>query len=250
MNILQLWNEMGIPVKGVVLVLTVQAILCIGVVVDRWRMLRRAQQESKAFAKQIGAALSASDWATLQTTATSSKGVLAEMFCSGLEVYNERRLMGEGIIRSAGFAERAMQRKNDSISERLYAGLNILASTGSTAPFIGLLGTVLGIINAFQLIAKSGSGGIGTIGAAIGESLIVTGYGLLVAIPTVLLFNWISTKISKLEGSLQSAASELSDRLQTPETQSSEAVVVGHVKAETQATQAAQATQGTQALHA
>ena len=90
----------------------------------------------------------------------------------------------------------------------------MLASTGSTAPFVGLLGTVLGIINAFQMIAASGSGGIGTIGAAIGEALIVTGYGLCVAIPTVLLFNWISGRISRFEMGLTNAGSELADRLE------------------------------------
>jgi biopolymer transport protein ExbB/TolQ len=95
--------------------------------------------------------------------------------------------------------------------------MGVLASTGSTAPFVGLLGTVLGIINAFKLIAANGSGGLGTIGAAIGEALIVTGYGLCVAIPTVLLFNWVNGRITHEEMALQNAAGELIDRLETLE---------------------------------
>jgi biopolymer transport protein ExbB/TolQ len=93
--------------------------------------------------------------------------------------------------------------------------MNILASTGSTAPFVGLLGTVLGILNAFKMIAATGSGGIGTIGGAIGEALYVTGYGLTVAIPSVLVFNFLSTKIATYEAGLLNAGSELIDRLET-----------------------------------
>ena len=74
---------------------------------------------------------------------------------------------------------------------------------------------MLGIINAFQMIAASGSGGIGTIGAAIGEALIVTGYGLCVAIPTVLVFNYLSGRITRYEMGLTNAGSELADRLET-----------------------------------
>jgi biopolymer transport protein ExbB/biopolymer transport protein TolQ len=92
--------------------------------------------------------------------------------------------------------------------------MGVLASTGSTAPFVGLLGTVLGIMHAFELIAAEGQGGIGTIGGAIGEALIVTGYGLLVAIPTVLVFNWLSNKIAAFETGLVNSAGELVDRLE------------------------------------
>ena len=92
--------------------------------------------------------------------------------------------------------------------------MNTLASTGSTAPFVGLLGTVLGILNAFKLIASEGSGGMSTIGAAIGEALIVTGYGLLVAIPSVLFFNWLSGRLDRYEASLLNAGSELVDHFE------------------------------------
>ena len=110
-------------------------------------------------------------------------------------------------------AARALERKSDSLSDQLQKGLNTLASTGSTAPFIGLLGTVLGILNAFKLVSQEGSGGMGTIGVAIAEALIVTGYGLMVAIPAVLLFNWLSTRISRYEAGLTHARHELVDLL-------------------------------------
>ncbi|MCA9583485.1 MAG: MotA/TolQ/ExbB proton channel family protein, partial [Myxococcales bacterium] len=107
----------------------------------------------------------------------------------------------------------------ETLSESLNKGMNIIASTGSTAPFVGLLGTVLGIINAFKLISADGSGGIGTIGAAIGESLIVTGYGLVVAIPSVLLFNTLSLRLDRYEGEVLRTVHELMDRLELGEWQ-------------------------------
>ena len=72
---------------------------------------------------------------------------------------------------------------------------------------------MLGILNAFKLVGQQGSGGIGTIGVAIAEALIVTGYGLMVAIPSVLLFNWLSTRIARYEGGLSHARQELVDHL-------------------------------------
>jgi len=96
----------------------------------------------------------------------------------------------------------------------LNRGMNVLASTGSTGPFIGLLGTVLGILNAFHSMAQGGSGGIATIGASIGEALVVTGYGLMVAIPAVLIFNFLSARIAKYEAGLANAGSELVDQLE------------------------------------
>jgi biopolymer transport protein ExbB len=93
--------------------------------------------------------------------------------------------------------------------------MNILATTGSVAPFVGLLGTVVGIIAAFQGIASSGSGGIGAISAGISEALIETALGLLIAIPAVLFFNYLSAKINGVELSLARSTGEFLDELES-----------------------------------
>jgi len=93
--------------------------------------------------------------------------------------------------------------------------MNILASTGSTAPFVGLFGTVLGIITAFQGIAAAGGGGIGAVSAGIAEALIVTAVGLAVAISAVLVFNYLTARFDKLDMSIQHAAGELVDFLES-----------------------------------
>ena len=138
---------------------------------------------------------------------------LAGFIRTGVETYLTRLRKGLDRAKSAELAARALERKGDSLSDSLNKGLNILASTGSTAPFIGLLGTVLGILNAFKLVGQEGSGGMATIGTAIAEALVVTGYGLMVAIPSVLLFNWLSRLISRYESGLTHARNELVDHL-------------------------------------
>ncbi len=215
-NLVELWSEMGFPVRAVVIVLTLQAVASLAVAVDRLVLLFRSRAASRAFAARAAAALDRGDFPAVLEEATKSKGGhLALVMFTGTKVFLERQKAGDEVERAAELARRAIERKGESLSTELNKGMGVLASTGSTAPFVGLLGTVLGIINAFQLIAASGSGGIGTIGAAIGEALIVTGYGLCVAIPTVLGFNYLSAKIAHYEQGLTNAGSELTDRLET-----------------------------------
>lgn len=214
-NLLELWNEMGLPVKVVVVVLTLQAIASLAVAVDRLILLFRSGAASREFAAKASGLMDRDDYVGLfDESAKASGSHLARLMFAGLKIYLDRVRAGDEGVRAAELARRAIERKGESVSEELNRGMGVLASTGSTAPFVGLLGTVLGIINAFQMIASSGSGGIGTIGAAIGEALIVTGYGLCVAIPTVLLFNWITARISRFEMGLTNAGSELADRLE------------------------------------
>ena len=215
LDLVELWSTMGLPVKVVVCGLTIQAVACITAVVDRLIMLTISMRRTRRFARQAGSLLEAGEVDELVRVAKSTRGShLADYLEAGLSAYQGARRGGIKVERAAELARRALERTGELINQDLHRRMNILASTGSTAPFIGLLGTVLGIINAFELIAANGSGGIGTIGAAIGEALIVTGYGLVVAIPTVLIFNWLTGKIAAYETGLLTAGSELVDRLE------------------------------------
>jgi biopolymer transport protein ExbB/TolQ len=216
---IELWSHMSILVRGVVVVLTVQALLCTYVIVDRLIVLTTSQARSRKFAASAGARLEAGDYEGVVAIAKNhQKSHLAGYISTGLSVFLERRRAGHDREKAAELAKRALERKGENLSESLNRGLNILASTGSTAPFIGLLGTVLGILSAFRLIGEEASGGMGTIGPAISEALIVTGYGLLVAIPSVLAFNWVSARIAKYEAGLANAGSELVDQLEAGST--------------------------------
>jgi biopolymer transport protein ExbB/TolQ len=215
-NLVELWAAMGLPVRSVVVLLTLQAIACVAVVLDRLLLLQLSAARARAFAVSVQQAMASSDYPQMLAKMGEAKNNhLTGYMEVGLRTFLARREDGDKAERAAELARRALGRKGDAVSRDLHRGMNILASTGSTAPFVGLLGTVLGIINAFKMIASTGSGGIGTIGAAIGEALVVTGYGLMVAIPAVLVFNWLSGKIANYEAGMVNAGSELLDNLET-----------------------------------
>ena len=219
-NLVELWINMGMPVKCVVMLLTVQAVLCVAVVFDRLYVLSQSSTRARAFAAAAQAAMEAGDYDKVLALihGADKQSHLSSYLELGLKTFQTRKRAGDNLQRAAELARRALERKGDATSRDLNRGMNILASTGSTAPFVGLLGTVLGIINAFKMIAATGSGGLGSIGAAIAEALIVTGYGLVVAIPSVLVFNWLSGRIANYEAGLLNAGSELVDRLETGDT--------------------------------
>ena len=214
-NLLELWSHMGLPVKAVVIFLTVQAIACVAVIIDRLLMLALSRSRTQKFVSQATGQAGGAGAERLLTLAEENKGShLATFLAKGLRAYVDLKKKGHGAERAAELTRRVLERKTEPLSRDLNRGMNVLASTGSTAPFVGLLGTVLGIMHAFKLIAAGGSGGIATIGPAIAEALIVTGYGLTVAIPVVLTFNWISGKLASYEGDILNAAGDLIDRLE------------------------------------
>jgi biopolymer transport protein ExbB/TolQ len=215
-DLFELWRNMGLPVRIVVILLTIQAMACVAVIIDRLVLLNLSVSRARGFAGQVQQTLGTGEYSKVLALISSVKSNhLGSYLDLGLRTFLGRRQAGDDIGRAAELSRRALERKGDAISRDMNRGMNVLASTGSTAPFVGLLGTVLGIINAFKLIGESGSGGLGTIGVAIAEALVVTGYGLCVAIPTVLFFNWLSSKIANYEAGLINAGAELVDQLET-----------------------------------
>jgi biopolymer transport protein ExbB/TolQ len=216
MNLLEMWNGMSSLVKTVVIVLTLQAVGTIFVTIDRLFLLLVAGIRGRTFARKAGPLLAAGEHgAALALANRDNRSHLAGVIKTGIETFSAQVKNGQTSEKAAELAGRALSRKGELVSAELFRGMNLLASTGSTAPFVGLLGTVLGILNAFKLVGQHGSGGMGTIGVAIAEALIVTGYGLMVAIPTVLIYNWLSARLSKYEAGLMHAQSELVDALES-----------------------------------
>lgn len=215
MDLVEIWGNMNNLVRAVVIVLTLQGLSGIYVVIDRLILLFVSGKRSRLFAAEAGAKLMRGHYdAALTIAKKHDKSHLAQLIAIGVSTFLDRRRDGHSAHKAAEFTQRALERKGENLSDGLNRGLSVLASTGSTAPFIGLLGTVLGILNAFRAIGEEASGGMGTIGPMIAEALIVTGYGLLVAIPSVLVFNWLSGRVSKYEAGLANAGSELVDQLE------------------------------------
>jgi biopolymer transport protein ExbB/TolQ len=219
MNLVAIWHGMNNLVRAVVIVLTLQAVGCIYVAIDRLFLLAVSLYRGRKFARRVGPLLAAGDHGGAVALAKKNRGShLAGFILTGVDTFDKQLSGGQGPAKAAEMAGRALERKAEMLSGDLNKGMNILASTGSTAPFVGLLGTVLGILNAFKLVGQQGSGGIGTIGVAIAEALVVTGYGLMVAIPSVLIYNMLSGRLAKYEAGLGHAKSELVDMLESSAT--------------------------------
>ena len=154
------------------------------VMVERMLVFRKTRKDSRNFAAKMGAILAKGD---LQQAANTNMGKeighLGRVIGSGLTAYRISPSDKEVAVESVA---RALERQAQREVQSLKRGLGVLATVGSTAPFVGLLGTTMGIVNAFQLMAAAGSGGLGTISAGIAEALITTAFGLLVAIPAVM----------------------------------------------------------------
>ena len=132
---------------------------------------------------------------------------------AGLQEYQFQQESGGSLTREdlLDTVRRSIQRASALTASDLKKGIAALATIGSTAPFVGLLGTVVGVITAFQGIAASGSGGIGAVSAGIAEALVETALGLVVAIPAVWFYNYLTGRIEYFNVEMDNSSSELVD---------------------------------------
>ncbi|WP_373048685.1 MotA/TolQ/ExbB proton channel family protein [Vulgatibacter sp.] len=213
-DLLHLWAQMGIAAKLVVISLSVMAIITIAVTIDRLVAISRWHREAAKYAPRAAEAVRGHQYAAFVAEVGDNKHPLPRLLRAGLKSYLDGIKQPSHEITAVEFARRELARVAEMIGADCRRGMNALASIASVAPFVGLFGTVVGIIAAFEGIAKTGSGGLGAVSAGIAEALIVTGIGLGVAIPAVLLFNFLSAKIDRFELSLQTASGELIDQLE------------------------------------
>jgi biopolymer transport protein ExbB len=216
-----IWANMGMAAKGVTLVLLVMAVAGLGVFLERIFVLLRTHHRSQRFARACSVPLEAGHFDEVVQVCRHKEhkgSMLAEVVGTGLTTFLEGPATSipaeEAGLSRLELTRRVLQRKGEAVSAELRRGFPVLASVGSVAPFVGLLGTVVGIINAFESIARTGSGGLGSVSAGIAEALVVTALGLAVAIPAVLCFNFLSTRADRADLALSHAAQELLDQLE------------------------------------
>ncbi|HYQ18407.1 MAG TPA: MotA/TolQ/ExbB proton channel family protein [Polyangiaceae bacterium] len=215
-NFAEMWAHMPLLGKGIALCLFLMAVSFIGVTVERIIAFARSAQESRAFAMNAGKLLET--WQIADIVPLAEKypsSALAKLFGPIIRRYNHalEELDGGGLS-PVQLARSEAERRKEALGEELRRGMNVVATVGSLAPFVGLLGTVVGIIGAFQGIGAAGSAGIAPIMRGISEALIETAFGLLVAIPSVIAFNYLNARISGIETALGRSAGELLDELE------------------------------------
>ncbi len=213
-SMMELWGQMMWFVRGIVIVMAIMSIWSLSIFFKKWWDLRRAAVETRKFAPEfsqfleednIGEAIALSERYKKSHVARVLGGALTEV----------RPLIQDGTVTVGDInsVERAVEREMLMTLTELRRGLGVLATIASTAPFVGLLGTVIGIVNAFVGIASTGSGGIAAISAGIAEALIATAFGLLVAIPAVWAFNYFQVKMENIAAEMTYTSKEFIDYL-------------------------------------
>ena len=215
-NFAHVWTTMAPLSKGVAMVLLAMAISFIGVTIERLIAFSKSAKESRLFAGQAGKLLEERRLEEIVMLAKKHEAsTLARLFgpvtVRFIQAYEG---MTEGALSPVELARNEAGRRLEAIAEEVRRGMNVIATVGSIAPFVGLLGTVLGIIGAFQGIGAAGSSGIGPIMAGISEALVETAFGLLVAIPAVIAFNYLNARVSAIDTALARSSGELMDELE------------------------------------
>jgi biopolymer transport protein ExbB/biopolymer transport protein TolQ len=208
----EMWARMGIPAKAVVIILFIMSIWSLAVIIDRAIYFNAARKQSREFAPKVAGALREGKLdEAVKVADRNKKSHLAEVVTAGLQEFRSYGNGGAITEDQIESSKRALERAEAIVHAKLKRGLGGLATIGSTAPFIGLFGTVVGILNAFQQIATQKSAGIGAIAGGISEALVTTAFGLLVAIPAVMLFNYFTNKVEAFDVEMDNSSSELVD---------------------------------------
>lgn len=209
-NLVEIFEKMsafGLIIVGVLLAM---AVASVAVVLERLWAFRRHRLRAMDLVGRIDPVAGSGDWDEVAALARQSRRSPLSVLIGGVANAFVQACREGGV----GLAERVRNeavRRLEAAEADLRRGMGVLASVGSVAPFIGLLGTVVGIINAFEGIAAENASGIGSVAAGIAEALVVTAIGLSVAIPAVLLFNHLNGRVEAEMLALRTAAGEMAD---------------------------------------
>jgi biopolymer transport protein ExbB/TolQ len=210
-SLVEMWASMGLLAKLVVIVLGLMSIWSFGVIAERTFTLRRARRQSIAYVTQLRDRLPNAGLATATEIGAHAHSPVARVVSAAARDFVralEARLSRDDAVDGL---DRTLARLKEREVADLKKGLGGLATVGSTAPFVGLFGTVVGIINAFRAMAQSGSGGLGSVSAGIAEALVTTAFGLLVAIPAVWMFNYFTNRVEGFAVDLDDVSAEIVD---------------------------------------
>jgi len=204
-----LWASMGLFAKCIVITMGLMSVASLLVTFERIISFFRSGSDSVAFAARMGKLFESGGVAAAAAEPLQkNSGHLGRTINAGLVAFKTAPADKEVAIESVA---RALERQAAREVQSFKRGLGVLATVGSTAPFVGLLGTTMGIVNSFQQMANSGSGGLGTVSAGISEALITTAFGLLVAIPAVVAFNFLQGWVDARSVDLSESSNEFLD---------------------------------------
>ena len=207
-----MWSNMGWQARGIVIALFIMSAWSIGVMIDRVIAYNGARKQSRQFAPAVAGALREGKLdEAIKIADRFSKSHLAKVVVAGLQEFRAHQMSSEISGEEIEASKRALERAEAIVHAELKRGISSLATVGSTAPFVGLLGTVLGIIHAFEGISSQKSTGLGAVAGGISEALVTTALGLFVAIPAVMMFNYFTNRVEAFDVEMGNSSSELID---------------------------------------
>ena len=211
-DMVSMWNQMGFAAKAVVIVMFLMSAWSIGVMIDRALAYTSAKKQSRQFAPAVAGALREGKLEeAIELADRYKKSHLAKVVTAGLAEFKAHTEGADIPGGTVDASKRALERAQAITHAELNRGLSGLATIGSTAPFVGLFGTVVGIINAFQGISQEKSTGLGAVAGGISEALVATAIGLFVALPAVWMFNYYNSKVEGFDVEMENSSSELID---------------------------------------
>ena len=211
-DIRSMWIQMGWLAKAVVIALFLMSAWSIGVMIDRLIAYNGARKQSRQFAPAVAGALREGKLdEAIKIADRYNKSHLAKVVVAGLQEFRAHQLSNEISGEEIEASKRALDRAEAIVHAELKRGVSSLATIGSTAPFVGLFGTVVGIIHAFTGISTEKSTGLAAVAGGISEALVTTAIGLFVAIPAVWMFNYFTNRIDAFDVEMGNSSSELID---------------------------------------
>jgi biopolymer transport protein ExbB/biopolymer transport protein TolQ len=211
-DLITMWSNMGILAKGVVAILAIMSAWSIGVMIDRFLAFGQARKQSREFAPAVAGCLREGKIEEAISVAEQNKrSHLAKVVEAGLQEFRAHGISTELAGEQIESSRRACERAEAIVNAELKRGLSGLATIGATAPFVGLFGTTVGIINAFKGMASAKSAGLSSVAGGISEALVTTAFGLFVAVPAVWAYNIFTGKVEAFGIEMTNSSSELLD---------------------------------------
>jgi len=213
-GLIEMWQAMGYVAKAVAITLIFLSIVAIYLFVERQIVFTRTKTKSKKVAPKLADLLKTGkieDALTLSGKKDNKGSHLARITAAGVKEFIEGKEANLHFEQQLESAQRGMDRAGVIFTQEMKRGLNTVATIATSAPFIGLFGTIFGIINAFRGMALTGSGGIGAVAAGIAEALITTAFGIAVAVVALWCFNFLNTRIEVIGAEMSNTSSEVLD---------------------------------------
>jgi biopolymer transport protein ExbB/TolQ len=213
-GLIEMWQAMGPVAKGVSILLIALSIISLYLFVERQLVFRKARAKSRQVAPKLADLLKkgqVKEALTLSSKKENKGSHLARVTAAGIQEFLEGKEANLSLEEQIETAQRGCERASTIFEQELKRGLSTLATIATSAPFIGLFGTISGIINAFRGMALTGSGGIGAVASGIAEALVTTAFGIGVAIIALWCYNSLNTKIEVYNAEMSNTTSQILD---------------------------------------